>query len=101
MDSRPDLLQLAGLIGIETRYTDALGRTREVSDDTLVALIAAFGLPPDPQQARDELAAHNCPPLGLAAVHVLRAENLHPELALRPPAHCSSITWICRLEDGA
>ena len=55
MNNRAALLQLAGLIGVETRYTDALGQTREVSDDTLLALIAAFGLPSDPVCARRQL----------------------------------------------
>ncbi|MFL5267705.1 MAG: 4-alpha-glucanotransferase [Stellaceae bacterium] len=101
MDGRADLLQLAGMIGIEARYTDALGRTRDVSDDTLVALIAAFGLPPDRRQARRELEAHQHLPLGLAAVHLVRAEDLHPELFLQPPVDCSNIAWTCCLEDGA
>jgi hypothetical protein len=51
MKNRAALLQLARMIGVEARYTDALGETREVSDDTLLALIAAFGLPPDPVRA--------------------------------------------------
>src|ERR1700731_2288100 len=55
MNSRAALLQLAGLIGLEARYTDALGQTREVSDDTLLALTDAFGLPSDPVHARRQI----------------------------------------------
>jgi hypothetical protein len=55
MSSRAALLQLAGLIGVEARYTDALGQAREVPDDTLLALTTAFGLPSDPVCARRQL----------------------------------------------
>ncbi len=101
MSSRADLLPLAKLIGIEAQYTDALGQTRDVSDDTLLALIAAFGLPPDPRQARRELEAHKKQsPLGLGAVHLVHAEDLHPELVLHLPDDCTEITWNCRFEEG-
>ena len=48
-------MRLARLIGVETHYTDGLGDAREVSDDTLSALIMAFGLPADPVSARHQL----------------------------------------------
>ena len=55
MTGRAALVRLAGLVGIETRYTDALGQTREASDETLLALIGAFGLPSNPVKAAAEL----------------------------------------------
>ncbi|MBV8575695.1 MAG: hypothetical protein JOZ58_11770, partial [Acetobacteraceae bacterium] len=83
MSSRAALVQLAGMIGVEARYTDALGQTREVSDDTLLALTAAFGLPSDPVCARDQLEEkQRLLPLGLEAVHVVDAEDQRLELLL-------------------
>lgn len=101
MNGRADLLQLAGLLGIETQYTDALGQTHEVTDETLLALITAFGLSPDARQARRELEEHERQtPLGLAGVYLVHAENPRPELVLRLPAGPSKIAWSCRLEGG-
>ena len=101
MSSRAALLQLAGLIGIEARYTDALGQTRDVSDDTLLALSAAFGLPPDPVCARRQLEEEQrFLPLGLEAAHLLDVEDQRPELLLRLPPDCRKIFWSCRLADG-
>ena len=96
MKGRAALLQLAGMIGVEARYTDALGETREVSDDTLLALIGAFGLPSDPVQARRELKQRQQSlPFGLSAAHILRAEDRCPEIALRLPAGCRQLAWRC------
>lgn len=101
MTSRVDLLQLCDLIGIEAQYTDALGQTRAVSDDTLVALIAAFGLPSDPRQAHRELEQRKeQAPLGLDPVHLVRAGDSHPALTLRLPAGAGEVVWNCRLETG-
>ena len=55
MTDRNTLVRLAGLVGIEARYTDALGQTRDASDETLLALTAAFGLPEDPAEAAAEI----------------------------------------------
>ncbi len=101
MISRAALVRLAGLAGIQARYTDALGETREASDETLLGLIAAFGLPADPAEAallfeEKERAA----PLGLGPVHLVHAEDPNPTLALRLPARAREITWTCALEDG-
>src|SRR5437899_12501762 len=101
MRDRAALLQLGGLIGVQARYTDALGETREVSDDTLLALIAAFGLPPDPVWARRELEQRQQSlPLGLAAAHIVHAEDRCAEIALRLPAGCRQLAWRCRIENG-
>ena len=101
MSDRVTLLELAGLIGVEARYTDALGETREVSNDTLLALIAAFGLPSDPVIARGELEERQQHlPLGLDAAHVMHAEDTRPEISLRLPGGCAWVDWTCHLEDG-
>ncbi|HUC73142.1 MAG TPA: 4-alpha-glucanotransferase [Stellaceae bacterium] len=101
MIDRAALARIAGLVGIEARYTDVFGETREASDETLLALISAFGLPPDPVEAaalfeESERAA----PLGLGPVHLVHGEDTHPSLALRLPARTREIVWTCRLEDG-
>src|ERR1700759_5188585 len=101
MSNRAALLQLAGLIGVEARYTDALGQTREVSDDALLALTAAFGLPSDPVCARHQIEEQQRSlPLGLAAAHVVHAEDQRPQLLLRLPPGCRKVFWSCRLADG-
>ncbi len=101
MSGRAALLRLAGRIGIEARYTDALGQTREASDETLSALVAAFGLSSDPALAEHELAERDrAEPLGLGPVHLLHAEAARPELVLRLPARTREIAWTCRLEAG-
>ncbi len=51
MSDRAAIVHLAGLIGIEAHFTDALGQRHQVSDETLLALIGAFGLPADPAAA--------------------------------------------------
>jgi 4-alpha-glucanotransferase len=101
MTDRAAIVHLARLIGVEARYTDAFGETREVSDETLLALIAAFGLPSDPVQARHQLEEQQrYAPLGLGAAHLVHAEAARPELMLRLPSGCREIVWTCHLEDG-
>ncbi len=101
MTGRAALVRLAGLVGIETRYTDALGQTREASDETLLALIGAFGLPSNPVNAAAELEERGrTPPLGLAPAHLVHFEETRPKLAVRLPARCREIGWTCRLEGG-
>ena len=101
MSSRAALLQLAELIGVEARYTDALGQTREVSDDTLLALTAAFGLPSDPVRARRQLEEQQrLLPLGLEATHLVHVQDQRPELSLRLPPGCRRVFWSCHFADG-
>jgi 4-alpha-glucanotransferase len=101
MGSRAALLDLARLLGIEARYTDALNETREVSEDTLSALIGVFGLSSGPQRARDEIdEQRRALPLGLEAAHIVRSEEPHPELALRLPSNCRQVSWTCHLENS-
>jgi hypothetical protein len=74
MSDRAALVRVAGLIGIETRYTDALGQTGTASDESLLALIAAFGLPADPAAAAAAIADRDrAAPFGLGSVHLVRA----------------------------
>ncbi len=101
MIDRDTLVRLAGRVGIEARYTDALGQIREVSRETLLALIAAFGLPPDPGQAAAEIEERErTAPLGLGPVHLLRAEDPQPSIVVRLSASVREIAWTCRREDG-
>jgi 4-alpha-glucanotransferase len=102
MSTRAALRQLAKLMGVEARYTDALGETREVSAETLLALTAAFGLPADPVRARRELEERQgLLPLGLEPAHFVRAEDQRPTVLLRLPAGCRELSWSCQLADNA
>jgi 4-alpha-glucanotransferase len=98
---RGALVRLAGLVGIESRYTDALGETRDASEQTLLALVAAFGLPSDPTGAAAELAARDAAaPFGLGPAHIVPAEDPQPHLPLRLPAGVARVVWHCRFESG-
>lgn len=88
---------VAALLGIETRHTDALGVTHEPDADTLAALIAALGLPPDPARAAAALAEmHGAAPLGLNPLYLVAAEA--PVLDL-PLAH-GPVEWHLDFERG-
>ena len=101
MNDRAALEQLARLVGIETQYTDTFGQTHDVADETLLALIDAFGLTADPAVARRELAERQQhAPLGVRRVHFIDSKADHPELALHLPEGCREIYWTCRLESG-
>ena len=101
MNDRAAIEQLARLVGIEAHYTDTFGRSHKASDETLLALIGAFGLPADPAVARHELAERQRrAPLGLGPVHFVDAEAAHPELVLHLPSGCREISWMIRLESG-
>ena len=101
MIDRVALVRLAGLVGIQTHYTDALGQPREAADEALLAVIGAFGLPSDPTQAAAELQERErAAPLGLSPTYLVHAEEPYPKLVLRTPARAREIVWICRLEDG-
>lgn len=101
MIERAALVRLAGLLGIDARYTDALGRTREASDETLLAVVAAFGLPSDPAEAAAMLEEdRRVALLGLGPTRLVHAEDPRPTLALPLPARTREIAWHCRLETG-
>jgi 4-alpha-glucanotransferase len=101
VSDRTAILRVAGRVGIEAQFTDALGQDHQVSEETLLALIGAFGLPADPTAALRALDdEERQAPLGLRPVHLIHVETADPELPLRPPPGCSEILWTCRLEDG-
>jgi 4-alpha-glucanotransferase len=101
MNDRAAIIELAGRLGIAAHYTDAFGHGHEVSNDSLLALIGAFGLSCDPAVARKELAERESnAPLGLGPVHLVHAEATDPGLALHLPTGCREIVWSCQLENG-
>jgi 4-alpha-glucanotransferase len=96
------LRQVAGLVGIATRYVDALGVVHEPDEELLSRLIAAFGLPPDPKQAADALAEEErAAPFGLGAAQIVAEEDPAPTLRLQLPPGTDAVDWHCRLEDGS
>jgi 4-alpha-glucanotransferase len=100
MSRLDELRRVAGLVGIATRHTDALGVVHEPNEETLARLIAAFGLPADPQQAADALAAEgNGAPFGLVAP-IVHEEDPAPALHLRLPPGQADAEWHCRFETG-
>src|SRR5437868_706884 len=101
MSRLDELRHVAGLIGIQLRHVDALGVWHEPSDDTLAALIGAFGLPADPKQAADRLATEDAAaPFGLSPVQIVAQEATDAAVSLRLPNGSNSVEWHCRFEDG-
>src|SRR6266849_1150984 len=101
MSRLDELRRIADLVGIATRHVDALGVIHEPSEETLSRLIAAFGLPSDPQQASEALAEEDrAAPFGLAPVEIVAQEDPAPTLQLRLPPEAGGVEWHCRLEDG-
>ena len=101
MSRLDELRRVADLIGIHTRHVDALGVQHEPSEETLAALIAAFGLPSDPKDAADRLAEEEmAAPFGLAPVQIVAQETSDPMLLLRLPSGTDAVEWHCRFEDG-
>jgi 4-alpha-glucanotransferase len=99
MSAAERLHPVAALLGIETRHSDALGVTHEPDAETLKRLIAAFGLPSDPQSARSALAEmQRGRPFGLDPLVVVGVEA--PRLRLEA-AGDAVIEWHCQFEDGA
>ena len=101
MSRLDELCHLAGLLSIATRHVDALGVMHEPGEETLAALIAAFGLPADPRQAAEVLAEEErSAPFGLAPAYVLAEEAPDRVLQLRLPPGIGQVEWQCRFEDG-
>jgi 4-alpha-glucanotransferase len=95
------LRAVARTLGIATRHVDALGVVHEPDEETLARLIAAFGLPPEPQAAAHALAEERqALPFGLEAAHIVTEEAPAPALSLRLPAGAASAVWRCRFETG-
>lgn len=102
MSRLDELRRVAELIGIATRHVDALGVAHEASEETLSQLIAAFGLPSEPNHAAAALVEQDrAAPFGLAPLVVIAEEDPAPTLRLRLPADAGSVEWSCRCEDGA
>lgn len=101
--SRLDQLRhVAGLVGITLRHVDALGVWREPGEEVLSRLIAALGLPDDPQAAATALAAEaEAAAFGVAPLQVIAAEEPSPSLAVRRPDNGGRIAWHLRREDGS
>src|SRR3989440_6134406 len=101
MSRLDELRHVAGLIGIQVRHVDALGVGHGPTEDTLAALIGAFGLPADPKQAADRLAAERAvAPFGLSPVQIIVQEATDAAVSLRLPNGSNSVEWHCRFEDG-
>lgn len=100
--SRLDTLRrVADLVGIATRHVDALGAEHEAGEETLSRLIAALGLPGDPQLAAEALAAEDATaPFGLDAARIVAHEDPAPVLQLRLPPGRADAEWHCRFEGG-
>lgn len=89
--------EIAGQLGIELRHTDALGVVYEPDADTLAAMVAAFGLPPQPEQAAAALAEmRGDGMLGLDPLTIIPAEA--PTLEL--PQLRGAVRWHLEFEDG-
>ncbi|MBV9825760.1 MAG: 4-alpha-glucanotransferase [Alphaproteobacteria bacterium] len=98
MSRLDDLRHIAGLVGIGAHHQDALGVWHDVSEDTLAALIGAFSLPTDPQQAAEALAAErDAAPFGLGTAEVVTQDTRY--LRLRTSGN-GAIDWCCQLEEG-
>lgn len=101
MSRRDELRHVADLAGIATRHVDALGAVHEPDEETLSRLIAALGLPADPQQAAEALTEEGrAAQFGLAPVQIVAQEAPAPALYLRLPEGAGGAEWHCLLEDG-
>lgn len=101
MSRLDELRHVAGLVGIGTRYVDALGVVREPDEETLSRLIATFGLSDDPALAAAALAEEAAAaPFGLAPVQIVPQEAADPVWALRLPSGVAQVEWQCHFEDG-
>ena len=101
MSRLDELRHIAWLVGIATSHVDALGTHHEPGEETLSRLIAAFGLPAEPQQAAEMLAEHDrAAPFGLSPVEIVPQETEAPALHLRLPPGAGRVDWRLRQEDG-
>ena len=92
MSRLEDLRRIAEFVGIAARHVDALGVVHEPDEETLSRLIAALGLPSDPEDAADALAEERYNrPFGLPPVHIVAHEAPDPVLRLRLPSSAGFI----------
>jgi 4-alpha-glucanotransferase len=90
---------IAALLGIETRHTDALGAIHEPDAETLAAMVAAFGLPAEPDKAAAALDdMRHAVPLGLDQVYIVPAEA--PVLSLPLTPEGGEVEWRLAFEEG-
>ncbi|HVC57453.1 MAG TPA: 4-alpha-glucanotransferase [Stellaceae bacterium] len=101
MSRLDELRRIADLVGITTRHVDALGVVHEPGEETLSRLIAAFGLPSDPQHAAAVLEHEGeMTPFGLSPVVIIAEEAPAPTLQVRLPQGTTSVDWHLRVEGG-
>ncbi len=75
LDRAHEVHAIAALLGIETEHTDALGVIHRPDAETLAAMVAAFGLPPEPEHAAAALdEMRRATPLGLDPLQIVPAE---------------------------
>ncbi|HEX3881383.1 MAG TPA: 4-alpha-glucanotransferase [Stellaceae bacterium] len=102
MSRLDELRRVAGLVGITLGHHDALGVWHEPGEEALSRLIAALGLPEEPEAAAAALAAEGeSMPFGAPPLHIVPAEDPNPSLALRRPAGAAEVAWELCQEDGA
>lgn len=81
MSAAEAFLRVADLLGIETSHSDALGVIHHPDAETLAALVAAFGLPAEPEQAAEAFAEmRQSAPFGLDPFVIVGTEA--PQLML-------------------
>jgi 4-alpha-glucanotransferase len=100
MSGAAEFQSLAALLGIETRHSDALGVEHHPDGETLAAMVAAFGLPAEPDKAAETLAEmRRAAPLGLDPLYVVAQEA--PVMTLALPRELGRLEWRIEFEDGA
>jgi 4-alpha-glucanotransferase len=105
MSPGPDLMALARAYGISTEYHDWRGRRIEVAADTLVAVLAAFGVDASTDENCRSALHRRRERRTLPAAVLLRAEpggasGRGTEVTALGPAHAAPRLWI-ELEDGS
>ncbi len=100
----PPLQRLARLHGVEDAYVDAFGRLRHVSDETLLAVLAALGEPLesfddavavlDGERARATAGEIELPPV------VVAWDGRLPDLPVAPADARQAVSAELALEDG-
>jgi 4-alpha-glucanotransferase len=95
--SESPLAALARRLGIAQSYCDVFGETHAASEETLLGLLDAFDLPPDPAEAERLMAAREGEnPFGLPPVVVLGEGRR--EIWLKMPG--GDLAWSCAFERG-
>lgn len=97
------LQELCGHYGIATDFLDVWGQRQEVGFESLIGLLAAFGVdatrPASTKRAlEDALAAEWQSPL--PPVHAVLADCTPWTLSIRVPASMQELHWRIALEDG-